>query len=82
MARLIAPNGVTVTVSDEKAERLKGDGYRASGAESDTGYKGQKIADLRAEIAKRNEGRDEADRLTDEGNKAALVAVLEADDNK
>ena len=82
MARLIAPNGVTVTVSDEKAERLKGDGYRAAAAASDTGYKGQKVADLRAEIAKRNEGRDEAELLSDEGNKADLIATLEADDNK
>ncbi len=30
MARLIAPNGATVNVSDEKAERLTSDGYKPS----------------------------------------------------
>ena len=29
MARLIAPNGATVDVSDEKAERLVDQGFRA-----------------------------------------------------
>jgi hypothetical protein len=30
MARLTAPNGSTVTVSDALAERLLGEGYRAA----------------------------------------------------
>jgi hypothetical protein len=35
---------------------------------------------LRAEIAGRNEDRDEGDRLSLEGNKEALISTLEADD--
>lgn len=33
MARLIAPNGATVDVSDEKAERLLDQGFRVVGDE-------------------------------------------------
>lgn len=44
------------------------------------GYSAMKVADLKAEIERRNEGRDEADRLPDDGRKADLIAVLEADD--
>ena len=39
-----------------------------------------KVADLRALIADRNEGRDESDLIPDDGNKADLIAALEADD--
>lgn len=35
---------------------------------------------LRAEIARRNEGRDEDDQLSLDGNKASLIETLEADD--
>lgn len=31
MTKLIAPNGSTVSVSDEKAKRLLGEGYKAAG---------------------------------------------------
>jgi hypothetical protein len=74
---------VVVSVDDSKDDRF-GEGWEAlDGSESiDTGYKGQKVADLRAEIAKRNKGRGDADLLSDEGNKAELIATLEADDNK
>lgn len=43
-------------------------------------YQGMKVADLRALIAERNEGRDEDDLIPDDGNKADLIAALEADD--
>lgn len=98
MARLIAPNGATVNVSDEKAARLLGQGYRSPGAkaakraaktdggtppedpETVSPHAGLKVPELKAEIAKRNEGREPEALLSDEGVKAALVAVLDADD--
>lgn len=43
-------------------------------------YEGMKRADLEAEIASRNTGRDEADRIPATGNKPDLVAALTADD--
>lgn len=53
---------------EEQAERLTGDYSEATGPA------------LKAEIAARNEGRDDDAKLSASGNKAALVAVLEADD--
>ena len=44
------------------------------------GYGSMTVSELKAEIAARNEGRDEADLVPDEGKKADLVAALEADD--
>lgn len=49
--------------------------------DEDGDYSSLKVADLKAEIAKRNEGREEADQIPFDGNKVALVAALEADDN-
>jgi hypothetical protein len=49
----------------------------ANGAD---GYSAMKVADLRAEIARRNKDRHEADCLPDDGRKADLIAALEADD--
>ena len=43
-------------------------------------YKGLNRADLEAEIARRNEGRDAADHIPATGNKPDLVAALTADD--
>lgn len=43
-------------------------------------YQGMNRGDLVAEIAARNEGRDEADRIPSTGNKPALIAALTADD--
>lgn len=39
-----------------------------------------KVPELKAEIEGRNEGRDEADRISTKGKLADLVAALEADD--
>lgn len=51
--------------------------------EKPAGYGSWKKADLEAEVAKRNEGRDDDDLVVVEapGNKAELVAALEADDH-
>jgi len=74
--------GVVITVADAKDERY------TTGWESATGdqpaatadYKSMKVADLKAEVGRRNDGRDEAVQLSADGKKADLVAQLEADD--
>lgn len=78
--------GVVVNVSDATAARL-GPGYRPLDAHkpaADTkpggDYARMTVARLRAEIERRNAGRDEDDRLPADGKKADLVAALEADD--
>lgn len=40
------------------------------------------IAELKDEIARRNQGRDEADQIPTQGNKPDLIKAIEADDNK
>ena len=71
---------VVVNVDDETAERLRSEGWRPADEPAAGGYEAMKVTDLRAEIERRNEGRDEADRLPDDGRKADLIAALEADD--
>lgn len=76
--------GSIVRVDDKTAETLgtdfeKLDGRSADGA-STTGYSAMNVADLKAEIGRRNEGRDDADLIPVEGKKADLIAALEADD--
>ena len=46
------------------------------------GYESKTVADLRAEIKARNEGRDDESRVSGDGNKADLIAALEADDGR
>lgn len=46
------------------------------------GLDDQTVADLKAEIARRNEGRDEGDQIPAVGNKPELIAALTADDNR
>lgn len=76
--------GSIVRVDDATAKTLGAEYQQAEGrtppGASTTGYAAMKVADLQAEVERRNEGRDEADRLSPEGKKADLVAVLEADD--
>ena len=45
------------------------------------GYESMTVADLRAEIESRNEGREEEDLIPSDGKKADLVAALAADDD-
>lgn len=51
-----------------------------SGAEEPTGYEALTVEQLKAEIDKRNKGRDDDARLTKTGTKAELVTALESDD--
>ncbi|MEU4772961.1 SAP domain-containing protein [Micromonospora sp. NPDC023644] len=89
MGRFInSETGVVVSVADDKDERFASrlwspyDGSQAGGdAEGAEGYDAMKVADLRAEIERRNEGRDEADLLSLDGRKPDLVAALKADDD-
>ncbi|HET8627740.1 MAG TPA: SAP domain-containing protein [Thermomicrobiales bacterium] len=71
-------SGSIVRVDDATAATLGTEYVKYDGQTG--GYADMKVADLRAEIERRNEGRDEADRLPDDGRKADLIAVLEADD--
>lgn len=74
-------SGARVEVRDDKVMdsswEPEGGSAATDGAE---GYSAMKVADLRAEIDRRNDGRDEADLLSTDGKKADLVAALEADD--
>ena len=81
MPRLRHPGTrVVVNVDEGPAEQMRRDGYRPADTSARDGYASMKVADLRAEIARRNAGREEVDRLPDDGRKADLIAVLEADD--
>ena len=46
------------------------------------GLEDRTIAELKEEIARRNEGRDEADQISASGNKSDLIAAIAADDNR
>lgn len=80
MGRLIAPNGATVNVSDEKAERLLGEGYKAPGssttADSNEAPSLTKLdkAGLQAEAEKRG--------LPTTGTKPELLAAIQEADAK
>lgn len=81
MARYIHKvSGARVSVRDDK---VMDSSWRRTdgGATEPEGYEAMKVADLKAEIERRNDGRDEADLLTADGKKADLVAVLQADDD-
>lgn len=79
--RLKHTNGAVSVVPAYKAERLVAAGlFTKVTASSSTGYSAQRVGDLKAEIERRNADRDPESQLSSEGNKADLVAVLEADD--
>jgi hypothetical protein len=82
MTKMTAPNGALVEVSEEKAERLLKQGYtsRSAASASTSPHASKNVADLKTEIERRNDGREEADLLSVEGKKADLVATLDADD--
>lgn len=81
MPRLRHPGTrVVVNVDPGTAARLQSQGWRPADTPPGGGYEAMTVADLRAEIARRNAGRDEADRLPTDGRKADLIAVLETDD--
>lgn len=74
--------GVVVTTSEENAGRVSGFEPLDETATEESGYEAMKVADLQAEIDRRNEGREEADLIPSDGKKADLIAALEADDTK
>ena len=87
MARLRnVQSGAVVDVPEAKVARLGSEWERIgdrmpAGESADEGYGGWKVADLKAEIAARNEGRTEENQIVPEGTtKVTLVAALEADD--
>ena len=65
-------------------EMTGGEIQYAEGANPDDeeSYADLTVADLKAEIAERNEERDEDNQIADKGNKAELIAALEADDEE
>ena len=69
--------GARVEVRDDK---VMDSSWQPEGSDSGDGYQSMRVAELRAEIDRRNEGRDEADLLSADGRKPDLVAALEADD--
>jgi hypothetical protein len=75
-----AKTGVIVNVDHDTAVQLTTDGWVDASSPTAGGYASMKVADLKAEIERRNEGREEPDRLPGDGKKADLVAALEADD--
>lgn len=76
-------SGSVVSVSDETAALMGSDLEPVDGSDdSGSGYDGLKVDELKAEIERRNEGRDDADLIPTDGKKADLIAALEADDGK
>lgn len=75
----------TALVAEDQVARFRANGWSEvspsprPAADAPEGYDAMTVADLKAEIEARNEGRDEADRIGVTGKKADLVAALEAD---
>ena len=79
--------GVTVSVADDKKMAPE---WKPVGATAPAGlapaveplvdYQAWTVDDLKAEIARRNAGRGDGDRLSSNQNKAGLVDTLTADD--
>jgi hypothetical protein len=74
-------SGARVEVRDDKVMDSSWEAV-GGGQKAADGYDGMKVADLQAEIDKRNEGREEADLIPSDGKKADLIAALSADDTK
>lgn len=69
-----------VAPEPEAAPQGGDDGDSDGDGDNSKGYGDLKVADLKAEIVKRNEGREEADLISLEGTKSVLAAALKADD--
>jgi hypothetical protein len=75
-------SGAIVSVREDKVLGSEWEPFDKAKKDASTGHNALKVPELKAEIEKRNEGRDEADLISAEGNKADLVAALDADDAK
>jgi len=75
-------SGARVEVRDDKVMDSSWGLTEGTPQAAESAYTGQKVDDLKAEIDRRNEGREEADLIPSDGKKADLIAALEADDNK
>lgn len=83
MGRFIDKNtGVVFTVADSKDARYAGDRYGDPESREPSKYEGLKVAELKAEIDRRNEGRAEGDKVPSDGAKPDLIKALDADDAK
>ena len=81
MARYIHKvSGARVQVRDDKVMDSSWEPYDGSDSGGE-GYEAMKVAELRAEIERRNADRDEADQVPTDGKKADLVAALQLDDD-
>lgn len=80
-AKALAEANATIATLEARVADLEAELTSVSGADSDTlgPYDGLDVEALKAEIDKRNEGRD-SDKLDKRGGKDALVARLVADD--
>lgn len=75
---VVYPAGTVATA--DLLQRIPNPEYWDGEPTESIGYDGLKVDELKAEIASRNEGRDEGDLISDDGRKADLVAALELDD--
>lgn len=66
--------------SDITPDKTAAADTEANDATEQSPHEKLKVDELKQEIADRNEGRDEKDRISDAGTKAELVAALDADD--
>jgi hypothetical protein len=77
--------GVVVSVADSKDDRFAAPLWRihdgSDARDGAEGYEAMKVAELKAEIERRNEDRDEVDLIPVDGKKADLVAALQLDDD-
>jgi hypothetical protein len=85
---------VPESVSDEEVQRLLEGGFISEVKSGEPAsapvdepvdpYKGKSSDELKAELATRNEGREDADKIVpaDPGNKPEVLAALIADDEK
>ena len=74
-------SGARVDVRDDKVMDSSWEAVDGDTRAAESAYSGQKVDDLKAEIERRNEGREEADLIPGDGKKADLIAALEADAN-
>lgn len=75
------PSDVAKQITNPKAWGEQPDADGGGEPSNEKGYADMKAADLKAEIEKRNADREDDAKLSTKGNKATLVAALEADDS-